>query len=124
MKKTYILFGLLFLIATPLKAQAGAGFTKISNVSVLTYADTTCPDLSTCYYQVTALDAQGFESAPAPCSTTVLCQGGNMAVAVMPSSGTHTNTLTWVASTSTAITYNVSRHIGPLAPSNLNAVVN
>ena len=124
MKKTFIIVVILLLSAVAAGAQAGAGFTKISNVSVLTYADTTCPDLSTCYYQVTALDSQGFESAPAPCSTTALCQGGNMAVAVMPSSGTHTNTLTWVASTSTAVTYNVYRHIDPLAPSNLNAVVN
>src|ERR1700691_506837 len=107
MKKTFIIVVILLLSAVAAGAQAGAGFTKISNVSVLTYADTTCPDLSTCYYQVTALDSQGFESAPAPCSTTALCQGGNMAVAVMPSSGTHTNTLTWVASTSTAVTYNV-----------------
>jgi hypothetical protein len=124
MKKLFIIISLLFLSAIPTMAQAAAGFTKVANVSTLTYVDSSCPDLSTCYYQVTALDAQGFESGPAACASTQLCQNGNMAVAIMPSSGVHTVTLTWSASATASVTYNVYRHIGPLSPSGLGAVVN
>lgn len=126
MKKLFIFLSLLFLsaISTVANAQAATGFTKVGNVTTLTYVDSTCPDLSTCYYQVTALDAQGFESGPAACAATQLCQNGNMAVAIMPSSGVHTVTLTWGASATASVSYNVYRHIGPLSPSGLGAVVN
>lgn len=116
---------LLFLVAlVPVHAQASAGFTKIGNVSALTFTDTSCPNLVSCFYQVTALDGQGFESGPSTCAATVLCVGGNAAVAIMPSSGTHTVALTWTASTTTGVTYNVYRHIGPTAGTNVSAVVN
>jgi hypothetical protein len=114
----------VFALGTISQAQAASGFTKVGNVTTLTYSDATCPNQSTCYYQVTALDASGFESAPAACASTQLCVGGNIAVAVMPSSGTHTVALAWLASGSTGVTYNVYRHIGPLPASGLGATVN
>jgi len=112
------------LFSTALVAQAATGFTKIANTSGAAYTDGTCPNQSSCYYQVLAVDAQGFESVPSPCLATQLCVGGNIAVAIMPSSGTHTVALTWTASTTTGVTYNVYRHIGPLSGSNFAAVVN
>jgi len=120
-----ILLCFAVLFAMPADAQAASGFTRIANgVAATTYTDAGCPLQSTCYYQVTALDASGFESIPATCGTTQLCVGGNQVVASMPSSGTHTVALTWTASTTTGATYNVYRHIGPLPPSNATATVN
>lgn len=117
---------LLFVVCAALgaQAQAAAGFTKIGNVSTLSFTDTTCPNLSVCYYQVTALDSSGFESAPAACAATTLCLGGNIAVSLMPSSGIHTTALGWIASPSPSATYNVYRHIGPLPATGLTVVVN
>lgn len=124
MKNKLVLAVLLLAGVSFAKAQS-PGFTKLGNVPTgVTYTDSTCPNQSTCYYQVTALDAQNFESVPSACGTSQLCVGGNIAVVSMPSSGTHSVTLTWTASTSTGVTYNVYRHIGPLAASNLSAVVN
>lgn len=131
MKKSLLLrivlgamFALGSLISPVSQAQASAGFTKIGNVSAFTFSDATCPNQSTCYYQVTALDSAGFESAAATCSSTQLCVGGNIAVATMPSSGTHTVTLAWLASGTTGVTYNVYRHIGPLSATAMSATVN
>ncbi len=124
MKNLVFLLVVCFILTCSLQAQAAAGFTKIGNVTTLTYSDATCPLQSTCYYQVTALDSTGFESAPAACASTQLCVGGNEAVAVMPSSGTHTVAIAWVASTTTGVTYNVYRHIGPLPASGMSATVN
>jgi hypothetical protein len=119
------LFLLLGLLLVPFSAaQASPGFTKLANVSATTYTDSACPDLTTCFYQVTALDATGHESAGAACSSSALCLGGNQAVAMMPSSGTHTVTLNWAASTSTGVTYNVYVHVGPFPGSGLAATVN
>lgn len=120
------LFLLLCIVgaAVVCEAQAANGFTKVSNVTVTVYTDTTCPNLSTCGYQVTSLDANGFESTPALCATGVLCFSTNIVVVTMPSSGAHSVNLSWTASTTPGVTYNVYRHIGPLPPSNLNAVVN
>jgi fibronectin type 3 domain-containing protein len=99
--------------------QAPLGFTKLANVSALTYTDTSCPDGATCYYQVTVMDATGHESTGASCAATQLCLGGNQAAQGMPSSGTHTVTLTWIASPTSGVTYNVYQHIGPVAASGL-----
>jgi fibronectin type 3 domain-containing protein len=116
---------LLLLISCTLYAQgAPAGFTKLTTVTTTTYTDSTCANQTTCYYYVTAVDSAGHESAGAPCGTTQLCFGGNQAVAVMPSSGTHTVAVSWTASTTTGVSYNVYRAVGPLAPSSLGAVVN
>lgn len=126
MKKTNIILMLALLLVIPLAhAQAASGFTKIkSGLTTTTYTDNTCPNLSSCYYQVTASDSLGAESQPSACSATVLCVGGNQVVAQMPSSGTHTVTLNWTASTTTGVTYNVYQHIGPLPASNVNVTVN
>lgn len=120
-------FLILALLLFPFLAKAQAipvGFTKLANVSATTYTDATCPDLTTCYYIVTAVDSTGHESAGAACNTTTLCLGGNQAVAQMPSSGTHTVALSWTASTTTGVTYNVYSHIGPFPASNFSATVN
>lgn len=122
MKK--ILVFLFLLVAGISSAQATAGFSKIGTSSTTNFNDTTCPNQSTCYYQVTAVDSILAESSPANCGTSSLCLGGNQVVAVMPSSGVHTVALTWTASTSSGVTYNIYRHIGPLPASNLNVVVN
>lgn len=122
--KKFLFVLVLSLLSLPATAQAASGFTKLSNVSTTTYTDSSCPNQSTCYYQVTALDSQGFESAPAACASTALCLAGTEVVAIMPSSGVHTVTLGWTASTSTGVTYNVYRHIGPFPASNVNVVVN
>ncbi len=124
MKKLVFLFVVCFVLTCSLQAQAAAGFIKIGNVTTLTFSDTTCPLQSTCYYQVTAVDSSNFESIPAACTSTQLCVGGNEAVAVMPSSGTHTVSISWVASTTTGVTYNIYRHIGPLPASGMSATVN
>ena len=118
-----ISIAVLLFCATGALAQAPAGFTKLANVSAATYTDATCANQTTCYYVVTAVDATGHESPPSACGPAVLCFGGNQAVAVMPSSGTHTVLLTWTASPTAGVTYNVYEHTGPLTASNLNAVV-
>lgn len=126
MKRIHLLLIALafFFLAPALPAQIPAGFTKLANVSATTYTDATCPDLTTCYYIVTAVDSTGHESSGAGCSATALCLGGNQAVAQMPSSGTHTVALSWTASTTTGVTYNVYSHVGPFPASALNATVN
>jgi len=123
MKKITIL---LFFILAPIftHAQASQGFTLLKNVSTLTYTDSTCPDMTSCFYEVTALDSTGHESQPAPCASGQLCYNGNQAVAQMPSSGSHSVTLTWTASTTPSVTYNIYSHIGPLPPTGLGAIVN
>jgi hypothetical protein len=125
-KRILILFSLLCFSVVPAKAQAPAGFTKLNTapVTALTFTDTACANQSTCYYVVTAVDAQGFESQPSSCSPTVLCVGGNMAVAQMPSSGTHTVTLAWTTTSTITVSYNVYVHRGALPPANLSATVN
>lgn len=123
-KILFVLFCLALLAAIPARAQGvPAGFTKVTNVSTTSYTDGACADQTTCYYLVTALDASGHESPGASCSTTSLCFGGNQAVAIMPSSGTHTVLLTWTASATAGVTYNVYRAVGPLAASGLSATV-
>jgi hypothetical protein len=123
MKRFALLLSILFVCSVA-SGQAPAGFIKLGNVSATTYTDTGCPDLTTCYYIVKAVDSFGFESVAAPCATTALCLGGNQAVAQMPSSGAHSVVLSWTASTTAGVTYNVYVHVGPFAPSSINATVN
>ena len=124
--RKFLFLTLLFLLPFLAKAQEiPAGFTKLANVSAVTYTDATCPNLTTCYYIVTAVDSTGAESQPSGCSITgQLCVNGNEAVAQMPSSGTHTVLLSWIASSTPGVTYNVYQHIGPLPGNFLKAVVN
>jgi fibronectin type 3 domain-containing protein len=119
-----IILAIFLMVAPAMAAQVASGFTKISNATTTTFTDATCPLMSTCGYQVTAVDASGFESAVAACSSTQLCIGGNIAVAIMPSSGTHSVALSWTASTSTGVSYVIYRHIGPLPAANLSVTVN
>lgn len=119
-----VLFALFFAGVPAVSAQAPAGFTKLSTTTALTFTDTTCPDMTSCFYVVTAVDAIGEESQPAACATGQLCVNGTQAVAQMPSSGTHTVTLAWVAPTGTGpFSYNLYVHIGPLPPSGFAATV-
>jgi hypothetical protein len=128
MKGKFLLGALAVLLATGFaSAQASAGFTKIGTATTTTFSDSGtlgCPLQSTCYYQVTSVDANGFESSPAACAATQLCVSGNTAAAIMPSSGTHSVTVNWVASPTTGVTYNVYRHTGPLPGSGVSTTVN
>lgn len=126
MKRICFVLLLFAVLAVSAHAQASPGFTKLGNVSTASYTDTACPDQTTCYYEVTSVDSGGFESAPATCSATALCIGGNTAVAGMPSSGTHTVSLTWTAPPvgSSTVTFNVYVHRGPLSGTGMAATVN
>ena len=124
MRKTLLLLFILMLASLASSAQIATGFTKVANVTTTSYTDSSCPNLSTCAYQVTSVDSSNFESAPAACASTQLCVGGNEAVAQMPSSGTHTVAVSWVASPASGVTYNVYRHVGPLPASAIATVVN
>jgi hypothetical protein len=105
--------------------QAANGFVKIaSGVTATKYTDASCPDQVTCYYEVTAVDSAGFESGPSTCLSTSPCIANVELIVGMPVSGTHTVALTWVASNSTGVSYNVYQHVGPFPASNLGGTVN
>lgn len=111
--KTFALV-LLLMLSLSAYAQAGlpAGYTKIASaVPTTSYTDSTCPDATTCYYYVTAVDSAGAESGVS-----------NQAFATIPATGTHTVSLTW-SETTTGVTFNVYQHVGPLAPSAVSGVV-
>jgi hypothetical protein len=97
-------------------AQASAGYTKISTapVSGLTFTDSTVVDGALYQYQVTAVNQFG-ESAPA-----------TSGVATVPATGTHSATLSWVASTTAGVTYNVYRIQGAVSnpPGAVSVTVN
>jgi hypothetical protein len=125
MRKLWITL-ILTLACGAAHAQASSGYTKLntSPVTTLTYTDSSCPLQTSCYYEVTSVDAQGFESIPGTCAATQLCVGGNQMYVQMPTSGTHTVTLSWIASSTPSVTYNVYRHIGPFGPTGGTATVN
>lgn len=81
------------------------GYTKlVGGITATTYVDTTCADAQQCFYYVTAVDSLG-ESAPSAQVT-----------ATIPATSTvHTMTLTWVASATSGVTYNVYKGAVPLA---------
>lgn len=116
-------FGLLccFIFGTPWSlrkalAQAGVGYTKLNTtpVTALTFTDTTVTDGALYQYQVTAVSQFG-ESSPA-----------TSGVASIPTTGTHTATLNWTASTTIGVTYNVYRIQGstPNPPGATSVTVN
>lgn len=116
----------LFLVFS-LPAQAPPnGFSKLASITTTTYTDVGCPDGTTCYYQVYALDANGIAS-PAAIPTTLpslLFLGTqDYVTGIIPASGTHSVVLTWTASTGD-VSYVVYRYTPPLAPVGLGAVVN
>ena len=124
MKLKIAVLALLVFGVVQSRAQAASGFTKLATVNTNTYTDSTCANQTTCYYQVTAVDSLGHESPATLCGSSQLCFGTNQAVVTMPSSGTHTVSLSWTASTTTGVQYNVYRAVGPLSASNLSATVN
>jgi fibronectin type 3 domain-containing protein len=75
---------LLFLVLLPAARAQGSMKSLATNVTSTGYTDTTCPDGSTCYYAVTAVNSSGAESLPS-----------NVAKAVMPASGSHSASLNW-----------------------------
>lgn len=130
MAKKLLLLCASLLLAIGAHAQAGAGFIKLNTSPVTTtaYTDSTCPDSGVCYYQVTAVDASGHESTASLCSTTlganVSCFNSNQLKVVIPATGTHSVSLSWIASTTTpAPTYNV--YFSTVAPpTGMTATVN
>lgn len=127
-KKVLLLLALCMPIAAV--AQSTPGFTKIGSTAagVTTFTDSGCQNTAqnTCYYEVTAVDANGHESAISACAANApLCFNGNQAQIVMPGTGTHTVSVTWLASTTIpAPIYNVYRAVGPLPPTGMTATVN
>lgn len=114
-------------LAPTARAQSfpGAGFVKLNTTPVtgLTFTDSACQLITGCYYAVLAVDSSGAESAPATCAANQLCSNGNVLVVIMPSSGIHTVLVSWIASTSTVVGYNVYVHRGPLPASSATATV-
>ena len=82
-----------------------------SGLTTVSYTDSTPVDGTTYAYIVTAVDFAGYA-----CSNLVL----NITI---PSTGTHTVALTWVASSTPSVTYSVFRAQVPIAPI-LTVVVN
>jgi hypothetical protein len=95
-------------------AQAGAGYVKIASTSGLSQIDTAVVDGDVYLYEVTAANAAG-ESSPV---TT--------GAAIIPTTGTHSVTLAWGASTTPGVTYNVYRIqvVIPNPPAAASATVN
>ena len=75
---------LLFLVMLPAARGQGLMRPLATNVTSASYTATTCADGSTCYYAVTAVNSSGAESLPS-----------NVAKAVMPTSGSHSVSLSW-----------------------------
>jgi hypothetical protein len=114
MKRT-LLIALILGLAQAAFAGCMIGSTKIntSPVAATTFNDSVVVDGNSYYYQATAVDANGFESA---CSNT-----SNRAD--IPSTGTHSVTLTWTAS-SGATGYNIYRVVVPVPPINFSGTWN
>lgn len=122
------LFILIAALAWPAIGQSPAtGFSKLAAVSSgTTYVDSTCPDGTTCYYQVFALDSNGVaSSAGVPSALPPASFQGTQdyVTGVIPSAGTHSVTLSWTANTGD-VSYVVYRYTPPLAPGGFTAVVN
>lgn len=97
----------LVLFASSARAQGTPipGYTKlVSGITATTYVDTTCADAQQCFYYITAVDSLGESSPSAQVTATI------------PATSTvHTMTLTWVASLTPGVTYNVYKGAVPLA---------
>lgn len=96
----FVSFVLVLLLCTGLWrvfAQATAGFTKLNSTPVTATSFTTGPlkDGVAYNFEVTGVNSAGIESTPS-----------NIAMAIVPATGTHTATVTWTAGTNDA-TYNV-----------------
>jgi hypothetical protein len=108
-----LIFTIGLVCCSSAKAQATPlpGYAQIASaVSGVTYTDNYCAASQKCFYYVTAADSLG-ESAP-----------GNIVNATVPVTSTvHTVVLSWTASTTTGVTYNVYRGTVPLPPQGLTA---
>lgn len=82
-------------------AQAGAGYTKIGTSTTLTFTDSTTVDGAVYQYQVTATQSVGGVNAESTPATSPGAQ--------IPATGTHSVTLSWAASTTPGVTYNIYR---------------
>lgn len=113
MKKRIGLILFVFLLLTltvppwAIWAQATAGYTKIGSVAgnITTYTDTTAADGVSYNYEVTAQNAAGIETIPT-----------NIVPETIPSTGTHSVTLNWIASAvdathSAPASYNIYRQV-------------
>jgi hypothetical protein len=96
---------------TSINPPPGNGWTQLaSGLTTPTYVDSTCADGITCYYAVEAVDQFG-----TALDTTFI-------TAAIPSTGTHTVTLTWNEATAGA-TFTVFQGPPPAAPAGLAAAV-
>ena len=114
MTKRLLFLGLVVFCAANAFAQAGAGYTKIASTNGLSQIDTAVTDGDVYQYQVTAINQFG-ESTPITSN-----------VAPIPATGTHSVTLSWGASPTAGVTYNVYRITGapPNSPGAFTAAVN
>jgi hypothetical protein len=93
-----------FAQATQCTADTSApSVSLISGLTTTSYIDTTVTDGTVYGYVVTAVDMAG-----STCSNVI-------ANATIPSTGTHTVTLSWTASTTVGVTYSVFRAPTPAA---------
>lgn len=103
----------LTLLASSAHAQSAPipGYSKIiSGVTATTFVDTSCADAQQCFYYVTAVDSLG-ESAPSAQTN-----------ATVPATSTvHTITVSWVASVTPSVTYNVYKGAVPLVVTGVTA---
>ena len=112
----FLLLLALLLVGFPFFGQVPSGYTKINTAPITgtTFTDSTCTDATNCTYVATAVSVAGIESQPSAVSNT----------AVMPVTGTHTVTVTWNASPTPNVTYNLYRIESPIPPGAPTAVVN
>jgi hypothetical protein len=88
-----------------LYAQATTGYTKLNTtpISGTTFTTGALVDGGVYNFEVTAQDAHGQESVPS-----------NIVTGVVPATGTHTATVTWTASVTPGVTYNVYDQLVPI----------
>jgi fibronectin type 3 domain-containing protein len=102
MKARLLFLGLVVFWAANAFAQAGAGYTKIASTNGLSQIDTSVVDGDVYQYQVTSVNQFG-ESTPITSN-----------VALIPATGTHSVTVSWGASATAGVTYNVYRITGAI----------
>jgi hypothetical protein len=109
-------FLVLLLIGIPFFGQVPSGYVKINSAPITgtTFTDSGCADATNCTYIATAVSVSGVESQPSSPSNT----------AVVPVTGTHTVAVSWVASPTANVTYNLYRIESPVPPGAPTAVVN
>ena len=121
MKKMFLAIGFVLLAgiagAQTTQSQCNADITSAgpaltTGLITTTYNDTTVVDGVAYGYIVTAVDPWG-----------VACSNQLLNVTI-PTTGTHSVTLNWVASATSGVTYSVFRATPPASPAGLAATVN